>query len=79
MFFRRIYQFHERIKSNWLWLVLTSYLITALLTLGLHAWRPGEAGVLLDGFLTALAGILTTIVVTTFSFVFVALQLASGV
>jgi len=77
MFFRRIYQFHERIKSNWLWLVLTSYLITAFLTLGLHAWRPGEAGVLLDGFLTALAGILTTIVVTTFSFVFVALQLAS--
>lgn len=32
---------------------------------------------LLDGYLTALAGILTTIVVTTFSFVFVALQLAS--
>lgn len=77
MFFRRIYQFHERIKSNWLWLVLTSYVITAFLTLCLHAWRPGQEGTLLDGFLTALAGILTTIVVTTFSFVFVALQLAS--
>lgn len=77
MLFRRIYQFHERIKSNWLWLVLTSYVITAVLTLCLHAWRPGQEDVLLDGFLTALAGILTTIVVTTFSFVFVALQLAS--
>ncbi len=77
MFFRRIYQFHERIKSNWLWLVLTSYVITAFLTLCLHVWRPGQEDVLLDGFLTALAGILTTIVVTTFSFVFVALQLAS--
>lgn len=77
MFFRRIYQFHERIKSNWLWLVLTSYVIAAFLTLCLHVWRPGQEDVLLDGFLTALAGILTTIVVTTFSFVFVALQLAS--
>ncbi|AEI48072.1 Protein of unknown function DUF2254, membrane [Runella slithyformis DSM 19594] len=77
MFFRRIYQFHERIKSNWLWLVLISYVITAFLTLCLQAWRPGQENVLLDGFLTALAGILTTIVVTTFSFVFVALQLAS--
>ena len=77
MLFRRLYKFHEQVKSSWIWLTLTSYIITALLTIGLHFWQPGQKGVLLDGYLTALAGILTTIVVTTFSFVFVALQLAS--
>jgi uncharacterized membrane protein len=77
MLFRRLYKFHEQVKSNWIWLTLTSYITTALLTIGLHNWQPGQKGMLLDGYLTALAGILTTIVVTTFSFVFVALQLAS--
>jgi uncharacterized membrane protein len=77
MWFRKLYKFHERIKSNWLWLTLASYLITAALTLLIHKWKSGQSGVLLDGYLTALAGILTSIVVTTFSFVFVALQLAS--
>lgn len=77
MLFRRLYKFHEQVKSSWIWLMLTSYIITALLSIVLHGWQPGQKGVLLDGYLTALAGILTTIVVTTFSFVFVALQLAS--
>ncbi len=77
MLFRRLYKFHERVKSNWLGLTLVSYLLTALFTLLLQWWKPGQKGILLDGYLTALAGILTTIVATTFSFVFVALQLAS--
>ena len=72
-----MYKFHEQVKSNWIWLMLTSYIITAVLTIGVHGWQPGQKGIFLDGYLTALAGILTSIVVTTFSFVFVALQLAS--
>lgn len=77
MFFRRLHKLHEQIKSDWRWLMLVSYLITAILTTLLHMARPGEKGIALDGFLLSLAGILTSVVVTTFSFVFVALQLAS--
>lgn len=77
MFFRKLYKLHERIKQDWRRLTLISYLITASLTLLLHALNPGSTDTLLDGFLSALAGILTSVVVTTFSFVFVALQLAS--
>ncbi len=77
MFFRKLYKLHEQVKQDWRRLTLVSYLFTASLTLLIHAWRPGDASVPLDGFLSALAGILTSVVVTTFSFVFVALQLAS--
>lgn len=77
MLFRKLYRFHERIKLDWRLLTLVSYLITAVLTTVLHLWHPGTAGTPLDGYLSTLAGILTSIVVTTFSFVFVALQLAS--
>ena len=77
MFFRNLYRFHERIKSDWRLLMLVSYLITAVLTTLLHLLKPGTTGISLDGYLSTLAGILTSIVVTTFSFVFVALQLAS--
>lgn len=77
MLFRKLYRFHEHIKLDWRLLTLVSYVVTAVLTTILHVWRPGAAGVSLDGYLSTLAGILTSIVVTTFSFVFVALQLAS--
>ncbi|WP_266362633.1 DUF2254 family protein [Tellurirhabdus rosea] len=77
MLFRRIYRLHERIKADWRLLALVSYLLVAGLTTALHLVRPGDAEASLDGFLATLAGILTSVVVTTFSFVFVALQLAS--
>lgn len=74
---QKILLLHERVKQDWRYLTLVAYVIVALLTLMLHYLRPGEAGVLLDGFLSTLASIVATLVVTTFSFVFVALQLAS--
>jgi uncharacterized membrane protein len=74
---RKILLLHEKIKQDWRLLTLVSYLIVAILTTILHFARRGQEGVLLDGFLSTLASIVATLVVTTFSFVFVALQLAS--
>jgi uncharacterized membrane protein len=74
---RKFFLFHERIKQDWRLLALVAYLIVAILTTILHFFRRGQEGVLLDGFLSTLASIIATLVVTTFSFVFVALQLAS--
>jgi uncharacterized membrane protein len=74
---RKILLFHEKIKQDWRLLALVAYLIVATLTTILHFFRKGQDGVLLDGYLSTLASIIATLVVTTFSFVFVALQLAS--
>lgn len=74
---RKLISLHERIKQDWKSLTLLAYFIVAILTTMLHFFRKGQEGVLLDGYLSTLAGIVATLVVTTFSFVFVALQLAS--
>ncbi|MFY7912844.1 MAG: DUF2254 domain-containing protein [Emticicia sp.] len=74
---RKLISLHERIKQDWKYLTLLAYFIVAILTTMLHFFRKGQEGVLLDGYLSTLAGIVATLVVTTFSFVFVALQLAS--
>lgn len=74
---RKFFLLHEKIKQDWRLLSLVSYIIVAVLTTILHIFRGGQEGVLLDGYLSTLASIVATLVVTTFSFVFVALQLAS--
>lgn len=74
---RKFFLLHEKIKQDWRLLALLAYIIVAILTTVLHFVRRGQEGVLLDGYLSTLAGIIVTLVVTTFSFVFVALQLAS--
>lgn len=74
---RKFFLLHEKIKQDWRLLTLVSYIIVAVLTTVLHFARKGQEGVLLDGYLSTLASIVATLVVTTFSFVFVALQLAS--
>jgi uncharacterized membrane protein len=74
---RKLFLLHEHIKQDWRYLTLLAYIIVAILTTVLHFLRKGQQGVLLDGYLSTLASIVATLVVTTFSFVFVALQLAS--
>ncbi len=74
---RKLFLLHEHIKQDWRYLTMLAYLIVAILTTILHFFRKGQEGVLLDGYLSTLASIVATLVVTTFSFVFVALQLAS--
>ncbi|GGD82526.1 hypothetical protein GCM10011514_53230 [Emticicia aquatilis] len=74
---RKFFLLHEHIKQDWRYLSVVAYVIVATLTIILHILRPGQEGVLLDGYLSTLASIVATLVVTTFSFVFVALQLAS--
>jgi uncharacterized membrane protein len=74
---RKLFLLHEHIKQDWRYLTLLAYVIVAILTTILHFLRKGQEGVLLDGYLSTLASIVATLVVTTFSFVFVALQLAS--
>jgi len=74
---RKFFLLHEKIKQDWRLLALLAYVIVAILTTILHFVRRGQEGVFLDGYLSTLAGIIVTLVVTTFSFVFVALQLAS--
>lgn len=74
---RKLLLLHESIKQDWRYLALLAYVIVATLTVILHVLRKGQEGVLLDGYLSTLASIIATLVVTTFSFVFVALQLAS--
>jgi uncharacterized membrane protein len=74
---RKLFLLHEHIKQDWRYLTLLAYIIVAVLTIMLHFFRKGQEGVLLDGYLSTLASIVATLVVTTFSFVFVALQLAS--
>ncbi|GAB2612722.1 hypothetical protein GCM10027035_06390 [Emticicia sediminis] len=74
---RKLFLLHEHIKQDWRYLTILAYLIVAILTTILHFFRKGQEGVLLDGYLSTLASIVATLVVTTFSFVFVALQLAS--
>lgn len=74
---RKLFLLHEHIKQDWRYLTILAYFIVAILTIILHFFRKGQEGVLLDGYLSTLASIVATLVVTTFSFVFVALQLAS--
>lgn len=74
---RKLFLLHERIKQDWRYLTILAYVIVAILTTILHFFRKGQEGMLLDGYLSTLASIVATLVVTTFSFVFVALQLAS--
>lgn len=74
---RKLFLLHEHIKQDWRYLTLLAYVIVAILTTILHFTRKGQEGVLLDAYLSTLASIVATLVVTTFSFVFVALQLAS--
>lgn len=74
---RKLFLLHEHIKQDWRYLTILAYVIVAILTTILHFLRKGQEGVLLDGYLSTLASIVATLVVTTFSFVFVALQLAS--
>ncbi len=74
---KNILNIHEKIKQDWRLLALVSYILVASLTLILQEIQQGQKGEALDGLLFTLASILATLVVTTFSFVFVALQLAS--
>ncbi len=77
LMWKKILMIHEKIKQDWRLIALVSYFLVASLTILLQYLRPGEIGEAQDGLLFTLASILATLVVTTFSFVFVALQLAS--
>lgn len=69
-------KFYSKIKSDWKLLSFCSLLIVLVLTTVVHQFvKVGQTS--LEGMMNTLLGVLTTIVVTTFSFVFVALQLAS--
>ncbi|MFN3850794.1 MAG: DUF2254 domain-containing protein [Spirosomataceae bacterium] len=69
-------KFYSKIKTDWKLLSFCSLLIVLVLTTVVHQFvKVGQAS--LEGMMNTLLGVLTTIVVTTFSFVFVALQLAS--
>lgn len=69
-------KFYSKIKTDWKLLSFSSLLIVLVLTTVVHQLvKVGQTS--LEGMMNTLLGVLTTIVVTTFSFVFVALQLAS--
>lgn len=69
-------KFYSKIKTDWKLLSFCSLLIVLVLTTVVHQFVK-VAQTSLEGMMNTLLGVLTTIVVTTFSFVFVALQLAS--